>query len=352
MAVKKSFIWIIVFWFFLWAIASCSPPPKPRLIKEPPLAFEPRPELVAVPMNATATMTPFLPQGVIPQVAETVEAGNKSPWGNYLPPSIWPPTEIPPPLSPLKIGEGNIPILLLGDDQRDDPTFRTDAIILLVLKPKQGRASMVSFPRDLYVYIPGWTMQRINIVMERGGFDLMATTFEYNFGVRPPYYARINFGVLKQIIDDLGGVDIYLSQAVSDSVGGDPTRTVPAGWVHMDGDLADWYVRARWLSSDFERTRRHKEVLFAVFNKIISVEGISKVPDLYQKYIQNVDTNITLSLLTQWLPLAASLRDSSQLETYHINEEHVTVWQIPTSGSWVLLPNRNLIVNLLQDALR
>jgi hypothetical protein len=200
MAVKKSFIWIIVFWFFLWAIASCSPPPKPRLIKEPPLAFEPRPELVAVPMNATATMTPFLPQGVIPQVAETVEAGNKSPWGNYLPPSIWPPTEIPPPLSPLKIGEGIYPILLLGDDQRDDPTFRTDAIILLVLKPKQGRASMVSFPRDLYVYIPGWTMQRINIVMERGGFDLMATTFEYNFGVRPPYYARINFGVLNKLL--------------------------------------------------------------------------------------------------------------------------------------------------------
>ena len=333
-------------------INACGETAKPRMIAQPPISANPVPLLIDVVINPTPSLTPFLPEGyTFANIIQNTNE-NQNPWGNYLPPSIWPPTEIPPPIGIYPLGKGNIPILLLGDDQRDDPSFRTDAIMLLTLKPAQGKASLVSFPRDIYVYVPGWTMQRINVVMERGGYELLATTFEYNFGVRPTYYARINFSVLKKIIDDLGGIDVQVPYTISDSVGGDPTRTIPAGLIHFDGDTADWYLRARWQSSDYDRTRRHQEILFAVFSKIISVQGLTKVNELYNTYIQNVDTNITLNEITQWLPLAPQLQQSNNIEHFKIGEQQVTPWNLPTSGSMVLLPKRDLVAEIMQRALQ
>ncbi|MFQ5615056.1 MAG: LCP family protein, partial [Anaerolineales bacterium] len=74
----------------------------------------------------------------------------------------------------------------MGSDQRPgEGGFRTDTILLLTLNPGQGIVNITSFPRDLYVYIPGWTMQRINTAPQHGGFELMAATFGYNLGVHP-----------------------------------------------------------------------------------------------------------------------------------------------------------------------
>ena len=338
--------------YILLLLIGCSPQRTTNHLSSTASALSIRKPIIGVLPNATVTLTPFLPDGSGDTIPTTTQFLNKEkPWGNFLGPAIWPPTEIPHPVGLLSQSADNVNILLLGDDKGEDESYRTDAVILLTLKPQRKMASIVSFPRDIYVYVPGWTMQRINVVMRRGGFELLATTFEYNFGVRPAYYARINFAVLKQVINDLGGIDIYLPQAMSDSVGGAPTRTVQAGMVHMDGEMVDWYLRARWESSDFDRTRRHQEILFAVFTKMISLEGLTHVNELYNNYIQNVDTNITIVTLSQWLSLAPSLQDSTRVEHFRIGEEHVISWTVPTSGSTVLLPNRKAIIEILKNAI-
>jgi len=292
------------------------------------------------------TPTPFLPGQVKADL--TPGTGGGRPWGNYAGPTIWPPIDIPLPMGIIPQPPDHENILLLGDDQREGPTFRTDSIMLLILKPSEGSASLVSYPRDLYVYVPGWTMQRINMVMERGGFELLAVTFEYNFGIRPKYYAQVNLFTMGKIIDAIGGIDVNVPVPLKDV---DYGIDVPAGVVHMDGVLAELYSQARYSTSDFDRTRRHQEVLQALFMKMISLDALTRVPELYNTYQSEVKTNIALDDLTRWLPLATQLSDFSRVQRYKIGETEVVPWTVPTSGSEVFLPERKAVLSIMQQAI-
>lgn len=319
--------------------------------------------LVTVPPDATPTATPFQPPQVNneqtnltgPGAIPTSETGTiiSRPWGDFAGPTIWPPSEIPPPAPFIPQPSSQTNILLLGDDQQPGTSgYRTDSIMLLILKPDQKNASLISFPRDLYVYIPGWTMNRINVILARGGFDLMQDTFAYNFGIRPEYYIRINVWAFGDIIDSLGGVDVNVAVPMTDEVPGEGYHTVQAGLVHMDGATAEWYTRARYATSDFDRTRRHQEVLQALFLKMLSLDALQNIPELYNTYQDNVTTNLTLENITHWLPLATQLTDTSKVKQYLITHDDVSDWTVPTSGAMVLLPHRETILNKILEAVQ
>jgi LCP family protein required for cell wall assembly len=253
------------------------------------------------------------------------------------------------PAAPLAQG-GRINILLLGSDQRPyEGGFRTDTIILLSLDPENGSASMVSFPRDLYVYIPGWTYQRINTAMGYGGFPLLAQTLAYNFGVTPNYYVMVNFWAFEQTIDSLGGIDVDVAQTLTDKRNG-KYFTVPAGSYHMDGETALWYVRSRYSTSDYDRTRRQQEAIRALFERILSLNGIERAPELYDIYVENVTTDLNWKVIAPLIPLAAQLSDTSRIHQYYIGASEVTPWTTP-GGAQVLLPRQDVIIYLLQQAL-
>ena len=241
--------------------------------------------------------------------------------------------------------------MILGSDQRPyEGGFRTDAIILVSLDPAEGTASLVSFPRDLYVTIPGWTEQRINTAMGYGGFPLLAATLETNFGVRPTNYVMVNFWAFVQTIDSLGGIDVHTAQTLTDHRDGHGYYTVPAGLNHMDGETALWYARSRYSTSDFARTRRQQEVILALFERLLSLNGIDKAPELYDIYAQNVTTDLSWQDIAPLLPLAAKLSDTSRIQHYYIGPGQVTSWTTP-GGAQVLLPNHGAIQAVLWEAL-
>ena len=200
----------------------------------------------------------------------TVPTASALPTPHYLLPHHWQlphpkPTNRPPTKTPwvnnAELPEGQRKILILGSDSRGDGGFRTDVILLLILNPQQGTASAVSFPRDLYVNIPGVGQDRINTAMVYGGFSLLAATFEANFGVRPDSYVLTNFGGFVEIVNSLGGIEVNAASSLTDKcdlpqANWDGYCTVEPGFIGMDGDTALWYVRARYTTSDFDRTRR------------------------------------------------------------------------------------------------
>jgi LCP family protein required for cell wall assembly len=242
-------------------------------------------------------------------------------------------------------------VLLLGSDQRPyEGGFRTDSIILVSFNPANGTASLISFPRDLYVNIPGWTQQRINTAMGYGGFPLLAQTLEVNFGVRPQYYVMVNFWAFEQTINSLGGIDVQVAQTLTDHRDGYGNFTIAAGQNHMDGETALWYARSRYSTSDFARTRRQQEILMALFDRLLSLNGIEKAPELYEIYGENVTTNLTWQEITPLLPLAAQLSDTSRIQHYYIGPGQVTAWTTP-GGAQVLLPRQDAIMAVLWQAL-
>ncbi len=332
-------------------IATPQPPAQPQENAGQPIA------LVTADPNATPTPTPFLPfkSEQIPITTTEIVLNPTSPtgppWGSYPGPSVNPSIEVPPPVGVLPQPPGQVNILLLGSDQRpNEGGFRTDTIILLSVNPEAGTATMTSFPRDLYVYIPGWTMQRINTAQQHGGFPLTQLTFEYNFGVRPDKFVMVNFWGFKQMINSLGGIYINASRSLTDHRDRYGNYTVPAGTVYMDGDTALWYARSRYSTSDFDRTRRQQEVIQGIFTRLLSLDAIQQAPDLYDIYRQNVTMNLAFEDIQPFLPLAAQIGETDSIRNFFVGNDNVIHWRTP-GGAAVLLPERDEVVEIMKQAL-
>ena len=304
--------------------------------------------------QTTPTPTPFLPNMPARGGQQVVwaEQGNAEEIvEHFLPPSAPSDIAIPAPLGSLPQPEGQVNILLMGSDKRpNDGGFRTDVVLLLTLNPEGNRVSLTSFPRDLYVYEPGWRMDRINNAQQRGGFTMMADTLDYNFGVRPDHYVLVNFDGFTQLIDALGGITVNVGQPLTDEREGPGNFSVPAGNVTMDGATALWYVRSRGNSNDFLRNQRQQEVITAIFFRLISLDAISKAAQLYEQYKQVVTTDIGVADILPFLPLAATISGNGEIHRYAIGSSEVDPYTTSSGGS-VLVPKRDAVRAVMVQAL-
>jgi LCP family protein required for cell wall assembly len=316
--------------------------------------------LATIPPNATPTPTPFMPLAPTP-ISEnpvfpytlaqgptpTLYAIPNTEGGAFQQSSS---AYIPAPAPRIAQPENQINIVVLGSDQRANTGgYRTDVIILVTINFELKTINMTSIPRDLYVYFPGYYQERINAVQFKGGFPLTAATFEYNFGVRPDYFAMFNFSGFQSIVDMLGGVDVNVAQQLTDQRDGYGYFTVYPGINHMDGATALWYVRARYTSSDFDRTRRQQEVILAVVDRMITLDMIPKIPELYTQYQNTVTTDLSLDNIVPLIPLASEFLQGN-IGRYSIGRAHVSPW-VTHSGAQVLLPNTAAIQSVLRAAL-
>jgi LCP family protein required for cell wall assembly len=241
-------------------------------------------------------------------------------------------------------------------------------MIVAILRPNEGQVSLISIPRDLWVSIPTEGNQRINTAYENGelngypggGAALLKDTIQYNLGIRIDHTALVDFDGFRQIVDTLGGVDVPVSCPYTDWRLIDPTfnpelednwnlYTVSPGVIHMDGDLALWYARSRQKSSDFDRGRRSQEVLRALFNHALQTNTLTRIPELYSNFKDSVDTDLGLGDLLQ-LSLYAPKMTNADIRSYYIRPPYVDSW-ITDQGAYVLLPNQELLPQLLTEAL-
>ena len=371
--IKRRWFWGAVLGLFL--LGGCGEPlPTPVLGTPTPTPFRP---VYGFPWS---TPTPFWGNPVV-QPTLTRSPDTPTPFlGEWplpsppvpTPPASWPrpvepsPTDIPEP-APLVTDAGTWTFLLLGSDRRGR-TFRTDVMLLLALRAREGTVSLISFPRDLYVYIPGWRMQRLNAAYFRGeysgypggGPQLLRDTFLYNFGIRVDYIALVDFEGFRAIVDTLGGIQVPVACAYTDwrlkEPGLDPQDpenwalyTVHPGLVWMDGDTALWYVRARKRSSDFSRHRRQQEVLLALRNRLLDPKNWARLPALYRTLQTYVETDLTWPKALPFLALLPRV-DLRHLRYYRIRPPLVTYWRTP-QGASVLLPRRGRLQEMLREAL-
>jgi polyisoprenyl-teichoic acid--peptidoglycan teichoic acid transferase len=361
--------------FIAILLVSCSIPNQVNIDLPEPIAAMSRSLLVQADPGATPTATPFMPlpptptyiptsfPTPVPTITPTPEVIAGLPaspgiphliyktWEDYPGPTVWPDINLPGPVGLLPQPPGQVNIMLLGsDERRNEGGFRTDTMLLVTINTVEETVNIVSFPRDLYVYIPGWTVQRMNTAHPRGGFPLLALTMEYNFGVRPDFFVMVNFWSFSEIIDQLGGIDVQVAVGLTDHRDNHGRYSVPAGTVNMDGETALWYVRSRYTSSDFERTKRQQEVVKAILSKMLRLDAITKAPQLYDIYRKNVTTNLTIEDITPLLPTAAKLSDPDRIQQYFIAREHVSAWR-NTQGAQVLIPNREAVIEVMRQTL-
>lgn len=296
-------------------------------------------------INAAPTPTPFQPVAEAESPIVTAQPGTETE----------PKATVTPTQKVYQKPEGQVNILLLGSDSRPDGGgFRTDVIVWVSLNPQDQYVSAISFPRDLFVQIPGMGENRINTAFPRGGFDLLADTFELNFGVRPDQYILVDFNGFKSVINNLGGINVQAAKNLTDScakwINASGQCSVGPGLVHMDGEVALWYARSRYSTNDIDRARRAQEVVEAIFTRLMSLDVILKVPDLYSAYTSYVDTDVKLGDIIPLLPLANKIYDNGDIRNYVIGYDHAYDW-VTTQGAQVLVPDKEAIQELIIEAL-
>jgi LCP family protein required for cell wall assembly len=253
-------------------------------------------------------------------------------------------------------------VLVMGMDKRPSEKCpcRTDTMMIATLDPKTSTAGLVTLPRDLYVPIPGVGDGRINQAnfygalykYPGGGPALAKKTVEYNFGRRIHYYVLVDFEGFRKVVDTLGGIDIDVPKAIYDpqypdeNYGFRPVQ-IPAGRVHMNGDMALVYARVRHTDSDFGRSRRQIQVLLAIRDKALRLDLLPKVPSLLQSMWGTIETDMSPQEVLA-LAVSASKVKTENIKTATIDQT-MTVEFVTAQGAAVLWPDRAKIGQLLEQ---
>lgn len=232
-------------------------------------------------------------------------------------------------------------ILLLGMDYADPglTVARTDTMILTTFQPHKPYIGMLSIPRDLWVNIPGVGENRINTAhffaeAEQPGSGPAAAerTIEENFGVKVDYHMRIRFEGFREIVDELGGVDIELSE---------PMAGYPAGVHHLTGHKALAFVRDRADSDDFFRMQHGQVMLKALIKHMLKPQVWPRIPGAVAALWNATDSNVPVVLWPR-LGLALLRLGPDGVDNRIISRDMVLPFTT-NQGAMVLAPQWNLI---------
>jgi len=220
----------------------------------------------------------------------------------------------------------NINIMIVGfGGQGHAGSYLADSIMVASFNPKLWAVTMLSVPRDLYVYNKDDnTIGRINALFSRNvgrghNFDTWAkelsSKLEEIMGIKTPYYALIDFDGFVSIIDTLGGITIDVPEAFTDYTY--PKNEQQIMTVHFDtglqlmsGERALEYARSRHSTSDFARSLRQQLIVQWVMNKLKQnwLGNITKLKQLYADYIKMVTTNISLKEMLGMVQYADNMK--------------------------------------------
>lgn len=190
---------------------------------------------------------------------------------------------------------------------------RSDVNILAVVNPETHQVLLVTTPRDYYVAFPGITGGARDKLTHAGiyGVDTSMATLGELYDTEIQFYARVNFTSLIQMVDALGGVDVYSEFAFTTSSDSGLVMDVVQGVNHFDGKEALAFSRERQhlASGDYQRGKNQQAVIKAMIEKAISPAILAGANGILESVSGNVDTNMSAEQIQS---LIKSQLDSGQ----------------------------------------
>lgn len=217
-----------------------------------------------------------------------------------------------------------VSVLIMGLDNRPQTgSLNTDVLMVAVINPETKKVHMMSVPRDTMIRIPGYSgAYKANAVYAYGemarrqaerrgetpqvtGISLAKNTFADLLGIPIDYYVQLDFQGFVKVIDQLGGIDVYVDQSMIYDDPSDNTHIyLQQGQQTLNGKEALDFVRHRldnrgpeYYSSDFDRNRRQREVLKSVVNKFFTFKGFTQLFDLMEIAGDHIKTDMPASTI-------------------------------------------------------
>jgi len=244
-----------------------------------------------------------------------------------------------------------------GTDAGIGGTSRADTIMLVHTDPRSRKAVVLSFPRDLWVRIPGLGFDRINSAFEGGprggGPRLMAKTIADLTGLPVHHYVYVDLEGFRDVVDTIGGVDLCIPEYqvntpgwVTKNVETVPTQVyisepgrivdpnaklnIAPGCQRLDGEDALAYVRARHLPCDhipdFARIGRQQQFLRALINQLLQPSMVARAPALVPEVVEHLQRDRAL-LPSDLVYLVGQLRG--------VSTGAVEFRAVPSTGEWI-----------------
>lgn len=266
--------------------------------------------------------------------------------GNTPVPTYTAQPTLTPTIEPLCGGPPQMTILIAGVASDGYLYGLADAVRVARIDFQTGKVSVVAVPRDLWVDIPaladhGITQGKLNQAYFYGsegmglydgsgyGSGLLAQTLQEEFGLHVDHYLAVNLNSFRNIIDGIGGIDVYLPEPVYTKWFGEPKLFKKAGSHHLTGKEAEKIVRARIEIGDYGRINNQTLVLRAIAAKMITPSGLKNLPDFVNRLIRYTLTDLSPSDVSKLLCLAEKIDPREDVVYKPIPEDL-------TTGEWVM----------------
>lgn len=256
------------------------------------------------------------------------------------------------PVGVVETGDDVVNILLVGQDTENlSQRSRSDSMILCTINKTQKTLTMTSFMRDMYVKIPEFYDQRLNVAYLLGGFETLYDTLEHNFGVQVDNGVAVNFASFQKVIDAVGGVEVRLTAAEANHLNmQNYSWGLFEGVNILTGETALAYSRIRALQGgDFNRTNRQRTVMMALLNKAKDMP-VTDLYNLVEALIPMVVTDMSNSeIVAAAMDLAPLLQDLEIVSQRIPVDDGYNMTMV--DGMSVLLPDLEMNREFLVDTI-
>lgn len=254
--------------------------------------------------------------------------------------------------------------LLIGIDSRSSYYNESgtgglaDVNMIMSVNNTEGTIKLVSIARDSYAYVPGYSNpMKINAAMSLGGPDVLVATVEDTLRLNIDGYAYVNFYNMANVIDAVGGVYCYVSDAEAYGEGGlnhnlrelqyDSLQINQTGNIWLNGKQAVAYARIRKIDSDYKRSERQVEVLRSLLSQFLGLSVTGKaaaLDDILSVIATNISPDDIESYALDFLP--------------SITNVSIQYMQLPIDGcynsgmygsEWSIRPNWNAMIPFVHE---
>lgn len=264
-----------------------------------------------------------------------------------------------------------------------DGAYLTDSLLVVSLLPQSHHTSLVSIPRDLWVQNPYTTQSKINAIYTVAsnnnqnpvdGGKAMTDTVHNVTGLDVNYWMTIDFTGFRELINSIGGIDVYVPDSFSSLYPKNDDPAIDAGWKiitfqkgnqHMDGETAIEYARAREPildpnqgivnlaeGTDFARSARQQIIIKAVTSQMKQITTWPKLFNALDALQNTIRTNMSFADLAQF-SLDMDL-NSSQTAHIGLNTDNVMAYGTSSDGQSIVVPQNNdlgAVANYVQQHL-
>ncbi len=253
--------------------------------------------------------------------------------------------------------KNRLDILILGmrgEWDAQNGGLLTDTMLLFSMDTETGKAALVSIPRDLTVRVTDTKTEKINTAYIHNGVGGTRKLLSRVTGVNIDNVIVFDFTAFQQIVDTVGGVTITLDKPFEESQQWAGTASesyvfsLPAGENTLTGEQALYYVRSRYGTSDFDRSRRQMQVVMGIKNKVLGL-GLDSDPlkalEIIQAIRKHIDTDLNIFDIGTLKNLAEQGDSLGKIKRYQLTTENV-LYETKVNGIYELLPRDNTLAHI------